>query len=395
MRILLLYDNVYADYFGGVEQRNYSLARALQERGHEVVLAGFVRDPSRLDPQVPVLDLGRPGPLYDEHGRRRFLEALDYGWSTRRIEVRAYDAVETASLPFLHLPSLSRRCRAARVPLVVTWYEFWGTHWRRYRPGPSWRLFAAFERKCATAFGDRLLSTSRLTAQRIEAKVGRTPDLLPVGLRVEEIAAAAGTAGRATPLLSIGRLIPDKRLDLILEAVANLRNGFEPPLLRVIGDGPDRDRLQRLAARLGISQWVEWSGHVAREADVWHALGSCSILVHASAREGFGIVPLEAMAAGRPVVCCESSESAVPELVDDGVNGRLVAAHPETLAAALLELLRAPDLRLRMGEAAHRFAQQFSWDRCAARFESIAAELVARARSRPHRSPGNARGSGK
>ena len=100
-----------------------------------------------------------------------------------------------------------------------------------------------------------------------------------------------------------------------------------------------------------------------------------------SAREGFGLFPLEAMAAGLPVVHCESSESAVAELVRDGIEGIAAPADPMGLAAALATLLTDEPRRARLAAAARARAAEYDYDAIAAQFERVCASLLTAAGS--------------
>ncbi len=151
------------------------------------------------------------------------------------------------------------------------------------------------------------------------------------------------------------------------------------PLLAVIGDGPDRERLQELAGSLGLlapTPRVTFLGRLATATDVWRTLGAASVAVQPSSREGFGMFPLEAMAAGLPVVYCESSESALGELVEPGVHGLRTAAQPEALAACLDRLLDDPAGINRMAEAARRHAARYDWTTVAADTERVFLSLL-------------------
>lgn len=382
LRLLLLYDCLYPESLGGIEHRNLELARALAARGHRVTLAGFGDDATSPAPGVDRLALGPRRTLHDRHGRRRATAALAYAAATARLDLAGFDLVETASLPFGHLPPLALRCRVRGVPLVVTWYEYWGAYWRRYLGAPWWPLFALWERLSAT-LGGTAIATSRLTATRLAARRGGEVPVVPVGISTEAIAAAAaaGASGPpGAPLLYAGRLIPEKRLDLLLAAIARLADRPARPLLDLVGEGPDRPRLERLAGELGIADRVRFCGRLPAAMDVWRALGAAEIAVQPSAREGFGIFPLEALAAGRPVVICESSESAVGELVEDRRHGLAVAAEPEPLAAALSRLLDDEPERRRLGEAGRLQARRYEWTEIARRFEILVAPLVRSAR---------------
>ncbi len=377
LRILLVYDCLYPWSVGGVEHRNHELARALSARGHRVTLAGFADAPSEPFPGVDVLPLGPPGRLYTEAGKRSTGEAARLARAVLGIDLRRFDVVETANIPYAHLPPLALRCRLARRPLVVTWHEYWGRYWRHYL-GPKWPLYAAVERITAH-LGTAAIAVSRLTAGRLERVRKTEVPVVPNGIPLAAIRHAANTAdtadtamegyGEGPPLVYAGRLLREKRIDLLLEAVAQLPR--RDRLLAVYGDGPDRGRLEELAGRLGLGEAVAFHGYLPTNVDVWRKMGESRIAVQPSSREGFGLFPLEAMAAGLPVVYCESSESALSELVVDGVHGLQTAADPEALASGLRRLLADEDERRRMAEAARRHAEDFDWSAVAARMEEV------------------------
>jgi glycosyltransferase involved in cell wall biosynthesis len=366
VRILLVYDCLYPASVGGVEHRNHELARALAARGHRVTLAGFADSPSEPIPGVDILPLAPPGRLYTGTGKRSTGEAIRFARSVLRLDLRRFDVVESANIPYAHLPPLALRCRLAGRPLVVTWHEYWGRYWRQYL-GPQWPVYAAAERLTAH-LGTAAIAVSRLTAGRVERVRGETVPVIPNGIPLETIRQAV-SCGEGPPLVYAGRLLREKRIDLLLEAIAQI------PRLRVklaiYGDGPDRARLEELAGRLGLGETVAFHGYLPTNVDVWRRMGESRIAVQPSSREGFGLFPLEAMAAGLPVVYCESSESALSELVLDGVHGVRTAPDPEALAAAIQDLLTDETKRQRMAEAARRHAEDFDWSAVAARMEEV------------------------
>jgi len=382
MRILILYETVYPDFIGGVEHRNYALALALGRRGHEVTLAGFLTGAASEPPGVRVLslgDLGALGGLYNREGKRSTRQALRFAARVARLDLRGYDLIETPQVPYVHLFPLAARARRAGKPLLVTWYEYWGTYWKGY-VGP-WKAPAYRAVEWATAhLGDEVTATSRLTAERLAAARGRSDvEIVPCGIEVGVVArAAAGFAGDGPPLIYTGRLLEHKRLDLLIRALPRLGTIRPGPLLTIFGEGPDRPRLERLAAELGVASRVVFRGHVESSEEVWRELGGARIAVQPSAREGFGLFPLEAMAAGLPVVYCESTESAVEELVRDGREGIQSPAEPEAMAAILARLLGDETERARLAAAGRARAAEFDWDEIARRMEEIAAELIRR-----------------
>jgi len=381
LSILLFYDCIYPGSVGGVEHRNHELARALAARGHRVTLAGFADAPAEPCPGVEILPVGRPGRLYGASGRRSTREALRLARAAARLDLARFDVVETANIPYAHLPVLALRCRRLGRPLVVSWIEYWGGYWRRYM-GWKWPLYAAAER-LTVPLGTRAMAISGLTAGRVQARRSGEVRVVPVGIPLASIRAAAAAAvpGAGAPLVYAGRLLREKRVDLLLEAVARLAAGRRGPLLAVYGTGPDRDRLEALAARLGVEAAVLFGGYLPTNAEVWRRLGESRIAVQPSSREGFGLFPLEAMAAGLPVVYCESPESALDELVVPGVNGLRTPPEPDALAAALARLLDDEEERGRLAAGARQQAARFDWGAIAAEVERLFREALAAKRA--------------
>lgn len=391
LRLLLLYETLAPDYAGGIESRNAELAAALARRGVEVVLAGFGASDRPTPAGVTRLSLGEPRGLYNLAGRRSNRRALGYALRAARLSVRDFDVVETANMPYAHLPGLALRCRAAGVPLLVVWYEVWGAYWRDY-VGPFLApLYRAFE-FAAARLGTRVAATSELGRGRLTL-LRRRDDvaLTPCGLDLERFAVATAEAPPGPPLAFAGRLLAHKRVDLLLAALPRLAPLVpQGPLLAIYGDGPERARLVALAGELGVAPRVRFHGQVPHLETVWRGLAGARLVVQPSLREGFGIVPLEAMAAGAPVVFARSTESAVGELVRDGIEGLACEPTAEAFATAIASLLGDEVRRGTLARAARRRASDFDWPTLAADYERLLRHLAAR-RAAPRQTGGTAR----
>ena len=154
----------------------------------------------------------------------------------------------------------------------------------------------------------------------------------------------------------VARLVPEKGHSTLLLAFKEVVKRFPSAVLVIVGDGPLRNELVRLTASLRLSQKVRFLGFRRNPAALMPAF---DFFVHPSRQEGFGLVFLEAMAAGLPIVA--TRVSAIPEVVVDGQTGLLVAKdNPTELSSALLRFLSNPELARRMGEAGHeRLRQEF------------------------------------
>jgi len=182
-------------------------------------------------------------------------------------------------------------------------------------------------------------------------------------------------------LLFVGRIEPLKGVDTIFEAMALLKRDA-PQLLdklsiSIIGGDPDStdddnkemERLKMLRAELGLSELVVFLG--AKDQDTLNYYYSASeALIMPSDYESFGMVALEAMASGTPVIASEVGGLAY--LVRDGYTGYLVPVRePQALAEKIRIILEQPEERQRLGLNAHEYAQEYAWPRITDRLLEI------------------------
>jgi glycosyltransferase involved in cell wall biosynthesis len=159
--------------------------------------------------------------------------------------------------------------------------------------------------------------------------------------------AALGASAGDRVLLVLAALIRRKGVDVLLDAMGILAAAGLRPCLWVAGDGPEREALEAQAYALGLQEQVRFLGQRDDTADL---LAACDVFVLPSRREGLGVSALEAMAAGRPVVC--SAVGGLRSSVIDGRTGLVVPPDDAVaLGAALHSLLRDDVLRRRLGEA--------------------------------------------
>jgi glycosyltransferase involved in cell wall biosynthesis len=195
---------------------------------------------------------------------------------------------------------------------------------------------------------DLILVPSRWLARWL-AGLGIAPErvrVVPNAVAVDPPARPSQGMGR--PLrraIAVGRLVPVKRFDQILGAMAELPE----VTLRLIGDGPEAGRLRGLAATLGVSDRVVFAGRRRRE-ETLEAIAASDTLIVASAHEGFSWVVLEAMALGVPVIA--PAVGGIPEVVDDGRTGLLHDGSASGIVDALTRLGETPGLAQRLSENA-------------------------------------------
>jgi glycosyltransferase involved in cell wall biosynthesis len=217
---------------------------------------------------------------------------------------------------------------------------------------------------------DRILATSAYSAACIAEsycvpaqRIAVVPEPIDLDRWRQALNAVPELPREGKAILCVAHLYPRKDVATLLAAMPRISH---EAVLRVVGTGPELASLRRQARELRLGRRVQFLGHVAfdrlageyRRADVF-----CL----PSRQEAFGIVFLEAMAAGLPIIAARAA--AVPEVVLDGVCGILVpAASPDELAQALNRLLSSAEERRRMGEAGRRRAPLYDVSLVATRF---------------------------
>ena len=182
-------------------------------------------------------------------------------------------------------------------------------------------------------------------------------------------------------ILFVGRFEERKGLIHLLRAYHRLRKRHVDARLLVIGTGPKQREYRRFVGLRGIRD-VEFLGRVSDDAKARYFASADIFCAPATGQESFGIVLLEAMAAGVPIVA--SDIHGYKSVVQRGVQGLLVEPrNPRALAAALYRLANDPELRHEMGEAGRRKAPEYSWDRVTERIVDFYHEVLAQVRANP------------
>lgn len=251
--------------------------------------------------------------------------------------------------------------RALRVPYVSTRHND-----DRYLLGPFRHVDRAFARGAR-----RLIAISDAVRAFLIAAGHDRGKLVTIHYGLDELPPtpselapdAAGIPGEAPLLLAVGRLIAQKDHATLLHAFAAVRERHPEARLAILGSGPLQGETRTHAVELGLGDAVVLPGRLA----IRDWLERADVFVHSSRWEGFGIVLLEAMLAGLPVVATRAS--AVPEVVADGETGLLVEpGDAASFAAALDRLLSEPGLARRLGDAGRTRARgEFSVTRMAER----------------------------
>ncbi len=350
---------------GGAEKRIYEIGTRLAASGDEVHLFGINwwdgEDVIEYDGMV-LHGVCAAQELY-VNGRRSVTEALVFSlklvWHMFR---EKFDVIDVSVFPYFSCFGVKCVSLLRRTPVVFTWHEVWGNYWYEYlgRIG----FFGKMVERLVIKLSSNVVAVSSMTKIDLE---GLGMDIQKVqvvsnGINLDEIA-------RIEPLddvcdiLFAGRLIKEKNVDVLLEAVGLVRKDIPDVMCCIIGDGPEREKLVELAHMRGLFDdgnvkffdFLEYGEVIAR-------IKSSKVLVLPSSREGFGMVVVEAFACGVPVVTVDAAHNAATELVD-GTCGSVVELDASAIAGAVLELLGDAGYHEKMARGAQERAQGYGWDR--------------------------------
>ncbi len=366
MRILLVVNEFPPEKIAGTAMATQALAGQLEARGHEVMVVVTTSCPVEREEQIKTADYElvwlKPRPFFGSGSFYRIFQTWRHArrFKPQLIQGQAVSCGLMAAVvgKLLGIPSI---CYAQGYDV------FQATRWQKWT-----------EIRWGCRWPDSLLAVTRELAGAIHEVIGEHPlQIMPHAFLLPDTLMERGSArekfnlpGAACVVLSVGRLEPFKGHDVLLQAWPLLLEQKPEVRLWIAGSGSCQVVLQQQAKQLGIESSVHFAGQLAAD-DVHRLMASADLFVLPSRSEPFGIVLLEAMAHGLPVVA--SRVGGIPEVVPESGAVELVETDdPGALATAMLS-----QLQLTVPSIENRdHAMQFEWTQQVGRFESIYQELV-------------------
>lgn len=261
-----------------------------------------------------------------------------------------------------------------RGPRITFLHHVHEEMWQMALPGALGRIGDVIERKVAPPFYRHtpVVTLSDSSRSEIVAQLGFTPDQVTVVPPGIDSRFCAGAHKSPTPLVvAVGRLVPVKRFDLVIQALVEAKAARPDLRAVIIGEGYERPALEALRTELGADDWLEMPGYVTDDElvsyyqDAW-------VVTAASKREGWGMTLTEAAACGTPAVA--TNIAGHRDAVLDSHSGVLVD-DPAELGAQISAVLTNTSLRAKLSRGALQRARWFNWDTtAAAAFDVLAAQ---------------------
>jgi glycosyltransferase involved in cell wall biosynthesis len=341
MRICVVYDCLFPWTVGGAERWTRNVAEALAADGHAITYLTRLQWGPENAPDLPgirVVPVSRAEDLYGADGNRTIGQALRFGRGVLGHLLRhgrEYDVVHVSLSPYFGLLGAAAARPLGDYRIACDWHEVWSdTYWREYLGGARGRI-AQLVQRVAARVPQEAFCFSRMHAERLKAEGLRGE---PTVLRGEW----AGPLDRPDPrpaeplVVFAGRMIPEKHAPAVVPAVVAARERIPGLRAVIFGAGPQLDDVRAAIARHGAEAFIEAPGFVD-EARVQDTLARATCLLLPSTREGYGMIVIEAAAAGVPSVLVRAPDNASTEHIEEGVNGFVAPdVSPQALAAGVV-----------------------------------------------------------
>ena len=366
--VALVTDAIFPYHRGGKEVRYHELAHRLADHAdvHVYTMNWWGGDRVRREREVTFHAISPLMPLYVGE-RRSVAQAIVFALACLRLLFRRFDVIEADHMPYMQLFPLRLVASLRRKRLVVTWHEFWGpSYWREYL-GAAGRVGWWLER-LAMRLPDEIIAASQATADRLRGHLGdgAAVTVAPNGVDVDLIENVAPAAD-PSDLVVVGRLLDHKRIDMLIDAVALLRERGLAVTCRIVGDGPERDALHRHAAERGVEDLIDFRHDVRGQEELYSLLKGARAFAFPSAREGFGIAVLEALACGIPVIATSAPDNLARHLVERSARGVVCEPTPAAFADAIGRALRPNETPA----AGDDWVRDFDWESITGRVAGV------------------------
>ena len=381
--------DVFIPRVNGVSTSITTFRASLQAEGHRCTV---------IAPRYGARDAVEPD-LHRVRARDVPMDPEDRLMNRRQLR-RTLDALDAADIDVVHVqtPFVAHAvgvpwARRHGLPVVETYHTHFEEYFHHYLPFlPAGLLKAAaraISRRQCNAL-DAVIVPSPAMQQVLRAHgVERPLHVLPTGIDLREFSRGDGGAFRRRhgiapdrPLLVyVGRVAHEKNIDFLLEMLVSLCPQLPEVLLVIAGEGPAAAHCQRRARELGVQAATMFVGYLGRSGELQDCYAAGDLFVFASRTETQGLVLLEALALGVPVVGL--AELGTREILLPERGARIAPDDPAQFAALVAELMRDPAQRTRMAAAGRAFAAEWDTASVARRLLGLYASLAPPARPEP------------
>ncbi|MBT3720552.1 glycosyltransferase family 4 protein [archaeon] len=353
MKIAIVYDMIYPYSIGGAEYRNFSLAKELVLKGHEVHLFGqkmWSGDKTkRITNGFFIHGLTHAKKKYNFKGQRKIFDPIIYSFVLFfELMKHNFDIIDCSAFPYF--PSISCKLYSVlkKKPFIITWHEVWYDYWSKYRKNIA--IFGKLTEKFVSKLSKNNIAVSIHTKKRLNKLTSKKIKLIENWIETSEIKKAKPYE-KKYDIISVGRHLIHKNFHLLLKiaSVLNLK-------VLIIGQGPETPHLLKIRKELDLKN-VDILSFSKEKNQLYRYLKSAKIFVLLSELEGFSIVAFEAMAAGLPIITLNSKRNALKEYIKD--NGFVCNKNQIEISDKINMILKNKALQKKMSKKSLEIAKKF------------------------------------
>ena len=373
--LAILYDCPYPFIQGGGQKRLFEIAQYLLKNDWEVewYALKFWEGPEKIKHEgITYNSVGKQTELYDSAGKRRLWETIYYGaMIARHIELRKFDILLAGQWPLFHLIPARIFCFLGKSKLVVDWWEVWGReHWLNYY-GIKGVLGLLLEKLISQITPHIIAITQKGKRQLQELGVKQNGIIfIPNGIDFEKIMGSIPKS-KKFDLVYMGRLQSHKNISHILQGVALLKDRGCSVTFQIIGDGPERTRLEELTSSLNIGKEVFFHGLIESDMEAYAWMKASRLFVNPSTSVSGSISILEANACGLPAIAYKTDQGVSEDLIEEGVNGYWVEeTNFRAMAEKVRQLLLDKNLGQNIKDDSIEYARRYDWSNIASEYNA-------------------------
>ncbi len=381
LRILMISD-VYFPRVNGVSTSIRTFRRELQALGHTVTLIA-PEYPGHTDQEPDIIRIPSRGVLLDPEDRMMRRHAIDALWPA--LKKQQFDVLHIHTPFIAHYAGIYLAAQLG-IPVVESYHTFFEEYLYHYVPLVPRSVMRFMARRVTVSqchAVQHIVSPSRAMQDALRDYGVRTPiEILPTGLEVSQYRLgdgarfrdAHGIAPERPTLLYVGRVAHEKNINFLVHCFKQVHAAIPEALLMIVGEGPALTHLRDLVRKLRLQDAVKFIGYLDRDSTLLDCYRSGDLFVFASRTETQGLVLLEALAQGTPVV---STMHMGTRDVLEGTHGtRIVNEDQGEFSAACIELLRDPNARQRLAARAPNDAARWSSRQMAERLVRLYTNMI-------------------
>ncbi|HRJ52964.1 MAG TPA: glycosyltransferase [Candidatus Thiothrix moscowensis] len=365
MHILMVSD-VYFPRVNGVSTSIQAFRQALQAAGHSVTLIAPDYGQAATD-EDGIIRISSRGVIVDPEDRMMRIRHIHR--LADELQAEHYDIIHIHTPFVAHYAGL-KLARKLKLPVVATYHTFFEEYLYNYIPWlpKEWLRYVArrFSRTQCAELDGLIVPSTAMQQVLLDYGVQTPMTILPTGLDMRTFEPGNGAAFRAQHaiaperpvLLFVGRVAFEKNIGFLLDMMLHLREQLPDVLLVIAGEGPAEKTLHQQVQRAGLAEQVLFVGYLRRDGELQACYKAADVFVFASRTETQGLVLLEAMACGTPVV--STAVLGTKDIIGTGVGGLVAPESPELFAAQVKRLLTGKTLHAQKTREALAYAATWS-----------------------------------